>query len=134
MRVSQKTEYGIRAMIYLAREFDEVVSIRELAERESMPVNFLEQIMADLRKAGLLESVRGPRGGYRLKKTPSSISVGEVVTILEGTLSPARCESDCSRLSGCSTRSVLKRIEKSITETLSDINLRDLTAQGTSHG
>ena len=126
MRVSQRTEYGIRAMIALARDFDDVVSIKELAEREAIPETFLEQIMADLRRAGLLKSTRGPYGGYRLKNAPDEITVGRVMEILEGTLSPARCESGCARQRGCSTRSVLDRIEQSITATLDDIYLKDL--------
>jgi Rrf2 family transcriptional regulator, cysteine metabolism repressor len=126
MRVSQRTEYGIRAMIALAKDFNDIVSIKELAEREAIPETFLEQIMSDLRRAGLLESTRGPHGGYRLKGSPDRITVGRVVTALEGSLSPARCESDCARQVGCSTRSVLDRIEQSITETLEGIYLGDL--------
>ncbi|MCK4268099.1 MAG: Rrf2 family transcriptional regulator [Actinomycetia bacterium] len=126
MRVSQRTEYGVRAMIALARDFDEVISIKELAERESMPETFLEQIMSDLRKAGLLKSVRGPNGGFRLKDAPSEITIGRVIATLEGSLSPARCGSDCSKQDGCSTRSVLDRIERAITETLDGIYLKDL--------
>ncbi len=126
MRVSQRTEYGVRAMIALARDFDEVISIKELAERESMPETFLEQIMSDLRKAGLLKSVRGPNGGFKLKDAPSEITIGRVIATLEGSLSPARCGSDCSKQDGCSTRSVLDRIERSITETLDGIYLKDL--------
>ncbi len=133
MKVSQRTEYGIRAMIGLAREFDSKLSIKELARREAIPETFLEQIMSDLRRAGLLESTRGPRGGYRLKNPPGQITVGEVVETLEGTLSPARCESDCTHLGGCSTRSVLDKIERSITETLDGINLEDLVAEGAPH-
>ncbi len=130
MRVSQRTEYGMRAMIALAREFDDKLSIKELARRESIPETFLEQIMSDLRRAGLLESVRGPRGGYRLKNSPAQTTVGSVVSTLEGSLSPARCESGCVRQDGCSTRSVLDRIEQSITETLDEICLQDLVSQG----
>jgi len=129
MRVSQRTEYGIRAMIALARDFDDVVSIKELAERESIPETFLEQIMSDLRRAGLLKSVRGPYGGYRLNNAPDEITVGRVMEILEGSLSPARCEAGCSRHDGCSTRSVLDRIEASITETVDHIFLKDLVGE-----
>ncbi len=133
MRVSQRTEYGIRAMIALAREFDEKLSIKELARREAIPETFLEQIMSDLRRAGLLESTRGSHGGYRLKSPPGKITIGEVVETLEGSLSPARCDSDCSRQAGCSTRSVLDSIERSITETLDGINLEDLVVEGATH-
>lgn len=126
MRVSQRTEYGVRAMIALAKDCDEVVSIKELADRESIPETFLEQIMSDLRKAGLLRSVRGPNGGFKLREAPSEITIGRVIATLEGSLSPARCESDCVRQDGCSTRSVLDRIERSITETLDGIYLNEL--------
>lgn len=129
MRVSQRTEYGIRAMIALARDFDEVVSIKELAEREAIPETFLEQIMSDLRRAGLVQSTRGPYGGYRLTSAPDQITVGRVLEILEGTLSPARCGSGCARQDGCSTRSVLDRIEQSISETLGEIYLQDLVGE-----
>lgn len=133
MRVSQRTEYGIRAMIALAGRFDSLTSIKELARREAIPETFLEQIMSDLRRAGLLESTRGPHGGYRLKNPPEEVSVGEIVTTLEGTLSPARCESGCARHDGCSTRSVLDRIERSITETLDQMHLGDFVAKGAQH-
>lgn len=126
MRVSQRTEYGIRAMISLARGFDDVISIKELAEREAIPETFLEQIMSDLRRAGLVVSVRGPHGGYRLKSPPEKITIGRVMEVLEGSLSPARCEIGCRRQDGCSTRSVLDKIEQSITETLDGICLKDL--------
>ena len=129
MRVSQRTEYGIRAMIALARDFDDVVSIKELAEREGIPETFLEQIMSDLRRAGLLKSIRGPHGGFRLKGSPGEITIGRVIEILEGSLSPARCETGCTRQDGCSTRSVLDRIERSITETLDHIFLKDLVGE-----
>lgn len=133
MRVSQRTEYGIRAMIALAREFDDKLSIKELARLESIPETFLEQIMSDLRRAGLLKSIRGPHGGYRLKEPPGQITVGTVISTLEGSLSPARCESGCVRQDGCSTRSVLDRIERSITETLDEIFLEDLVVKGAAH-
>lgn len=126
MRVSQRTEYGIRAMIALAQEFDNVVSIKELADREDIPESFLEQIMADLRRAGLIASTRGAYGGYRLGRAPSAITVGAVVSTLEGSLSPARCTDTCERRPGCSTRSVLDRLEESITKTLDGIYLQDL--------
>ena len=119
-------------MIALARDFDDIMSIKELAEREAIPETFLEQIMSDLRRAGLLKSVRGPNGGYRLKDAPDEITIGRVVAVLEGSLSPARCESNCVRQDGCSTRTVLDRIEQSITETLDGIYLRDLVGDLTS--
>lgn len=127
MKVSQRTEYGIRAMIALAETFDKgLVSIKELAERENIPEAFLEQIMADLRRAGLIESTRGAYGGYSLTDAPKDISVGKVVATLEGSLSPARCGEACEKMPDCSTRTVLKRIEESIATTLDNIYLDEL--------
>lgn len=131
MRVSQRTEYGIRAMIALAQEFGQgLLSIKELAEREEIPESFLEQIMADLRRAGLIKSTRGAYGGYRLTSSPSKVTVGSVISTLEGSLSPARCLDSCERLSGCSTRTVMQKIEESITDVLDHIYLKDLLEEG----
>lgn len=135
MKVSQKTEYGLRAMLALAENFkpDKLVSIKELAQKEKMPETFLEQIMLDLKKAGLIKSKRGAAGGYRLKQAPEKISVSQVITALEGSLSPARCRSSCEHLAGCSTRTVLDLIEQSITSTLDKLYLNDLVKVGDKH-
>jgi len=131
MKVSQRTEYGIRAMISLARHYDDgPASIKEIATGEGIPGAFLEQIMAELRRGGIVESQRGVNGGYMLSKSPNETSVGTVVEILEGSLSPARCESDCSKMPDCSTRTVLKKIEESITKTLDNIYLDELLKVG----
>jgi len=131
MKVSQRTEYGIRAMISLAGRYnDGPSSIKEIASGEGIPVAFLEQIMAELRRGGIVESQRGVNGGYKLSNSPDRTSVGTVVEILEGSLSPARCESDCSKMPGCSTRTVLKKIEESITKTLDNIYLDELLKVG----
>jgi len=131
MKVSQRTEYGLRAMVALAGRFDNgLMSIKELAEQEDIPVAFLEQIMSELRRADLIASTRGAYGGYTLSKAPNKISAGQVISTLEGSLSPARCGSNCDKMSGCSTRSVLKRIEDSITDTLDNIFLNELVKVG----
>lgn len=131
MKVSQRTEYGIRAMIALAKHFEAgPLSIKEIAGTEAIPEAFLEQIMSELRKAGMVGSTRGAYGGYSLSGSPDKISVGRVVEILEGSLSPARCDDDCARMPECSTRTVLKKIEESITETLDNIYLEDLLKVG----
>lgn len=131
MKVSQRTEYGIRAMVALAERYEEgPVSIKDIAEREAIPETFLEQIMADLRRAGVIASTRGAYGGYRLAKPPRETSVGLVVATLEGSLSPARCGNSCEKMSDCTTRTVLDRIEESITVTLDNIYLEELMKAG----
>lgn len=132
MKVSQRTEYGLRAMLALAAYYHEgkLISIKELAQKEKMPETFLEQIMLDLKRAGLIVSKRGAYGGYQLKQAPAKISVGKVMAVLEGSLSPARCQDSCQHLKGCSTRTVLDLIEQTITTTLDQLYLQDLIKAG----
>lgn len=131
MKVSQRTEYGIRAMVALAANYEAgPLSIPDIASREALPEPFLEQLMGDLRRAGLVQSTRGSRGGYRLAEEPGSVSVGSIVEVLEGSLSPARCTDACVKRKGCSTRSVLDMIEESISSTLESVRLGDLLKVG----
>ncbi len=131
MRFSQKTEYGIRAMVALAQEYDKgLISVKQLSEREDIPTAFLEQIMADLRRTGLVTSSRGASGGYRLSNSPKITTVSQVVSALEEDLSASRCQLGCKRTVDCSARPVLEVIEKTIIETLEQISLSDLAAGG----
>src|SRR3989449_7225567 len=91
-KVSQKTEYALRAMIELAlRRGAGLVSAREIAEAQAIPVRFLEQQLGALHKAGLVESFRGAGGGCRLSKDPSGIRVADVVDAIEGPMYPMTC-------------------------------------------
>ena len=88
MRLSKQTEYGLRAVVQLARLYPRTfVQSRDLAQQEGMPTKFLEAILLILRRGGFLESKVGREGGYRLSRPPKEISVGEVVRRLEGRLS-----------------------------------------------
>ena len=88
MKFSQKTEYGLRALLELGRrhELDPArpTSARDVAEAQKIPLRFLEQVLQELKRAGLIQSQRGPAGGNRLAREPSEISVGEVVDVIEG--------------------------------------------------
>ncbi len=86
MSFSSKVEYGLVALMELAGSFatGEVLQVAEIASRQSIPDRYLEQMLAMLRRGGLLSSVRGPRGGYRLTRSPAEITVAEVVHCLEG--------------------------------------------------
>jgi Rrf2 family cysteine metabolism transcriptional repressor len=91
-RVSQKTEYALRAMVELAiRQAQELVPARELAEAQGIPLRFLEQQLSSLHKASLVESSRGAGGGCRLARDPEDIRVADVVDVMEGTLYPMFC-------------------------------------------
>ncbi|HUH01089.1 MAG TPA: Rrf2 family transcriptional regulator [Kofleriaceae bacterium] len=88
MRLSTKTRYGVRAMFDIAYHSQDQPGVaaqaKDIARRESIPLRYLEQIFQDLKRAGLVESKRGPRGGYYLKRDPAEITVGDVVRALQG--------------------------------------------------
>ena len=92
LKVSQRTEYAIRAMVELAtRSGDEMVPAREIAERQQIPLRFLEQQLAALVKAGLVESHRGAGGGCRLARPAAEITVAQIVDVMEGEYYPMYC-------------------------------------------
>lgn len=136
MKVSQKTEYGLRAMVALAKLAGEAqpVSLRTIAESEQIPEQFLDQIVAKLRKAGFVKSVRGVNGGYLLSRPAEDIPVGALVRVLEGSLAPMGCISDevtdpaafCGRIPVCHTRSVWLRVMDAVTQALDSISLADV--------
>jgi Rrf2 family protein len=89
MRVSQKGLYAMEALMLLARRYPEgIVKIREIAEEEKLPEKFLELILLELKHARIVESVRGANGGYRLKRPPSKILLGEIIRTIDGPLAP----------------------------------------------
>lgn len=86
MELSSKSDYGLVALIELAPTFNtgEVMQVAEIAARQNIPDRYLEQMLTSLRRGGILRSIRGPRGGYQLLKSPVEISLFDVVTCLEG--------------------------------------------------
>ncbi|WAH35816.1 RrF2 family transcriptional regulator [Alicyclobacillus dauci] len=137
MKVSRKTEYGLRAMVALAQMagVERPVPLREVAESESIPEQFLDQIMAKLRRAGFVTSVRGAGGGYQLSRSADKISVGALVRVLEGSLAPIACitedstgspESICDLYHGCHTRNVWMRVTVAVTNALDALTLADV--------
>lgn len=132
MKLSTKGRYGLRAMIDLADFSEEMPqSITNIAARQSISDSYLEQLMAKLKKAGLITSIRGSQGGYVLAKPSSEISVGDILRALEGDLSPVKCmgikgENGCSGSNTCVTRNVWKRIDDSIQSAVDSIYLSEL--------
>jgi Rrf2 family cysteine metabolism transcriptional repressor len=151
MMFSTKAEYGVRVMVALAQRAAEsptgeepVVPLAEIAERDGLPLAYLEHLVARLRKAGLIESRRGSRGGYMLARTPTEITMAEVVEALEGSIAPIECISQnadgsivCSRESGragspsnaCPTKLLWTRVRFAIVSTLVETTLADLLAE-----
>lgn len=132
MKLSTKGRYGLRAMIDIADYSEtEAVSISNIAERQSISESYLEQLMAKLKKAQLINSIRGSQGGYILAKKAENISVGDILRALEGDLTPVDCtalssQNGCSGQDACVTRYVWKRINDSIQNAVDSIQLSEL--------
>lgn len=132
MKLSTKGRYGLRALIDLGLYSEnETVSIASIAARQNISESYLEQLIAKLRKAGLVTSVRGAGGGYKLAKPAAEISVGDILRALEGSLDPVECpglkeESSCGDSQFCVTKYVWQRINDSINQTVDEIKLEQL--------
>jgi len=109
-----------------------LLSLAEISRTESLPLAYLEQLIGELRRAGLVEGVRGLHGGYRLTRPPAEITVGHVYRVLEGPIAPVECTADdylphaCDREVGCLSRSVWERVQQSISAVLDSTTLTDL--------
>jgi Rrf2 family transcriptional regulator, cysteine metabolism repressor len=142
MMFSTKAEYGVRVMVELARRAGEdPIPLTEIAEHDGLPLAYLEHLVARLRKAGLVDSRRGSRGGYLLARPPGEITMAEVVEALEGSIAPIECISEsadgsivCARESAgpgqpahvCPTKLLWTRVRFSIVRTLQETTLSDL--------
>lgn len=135
MKLSTKGRYGLRALIDLAQYSEvEPVSINSISARQGISERYLEQLMALLKKAGLVKSIRGAGGGYVLAKEKKDISVGDVLRALEGKLEPVECsgflaEEGCEAAGGCVTKYVWQRINESINHTVDEIKLDQLVQE-----
>ncbi len=137
MTFSAKTEYGVRLMIVLGRADEGPTSLKAIAAAEGLPLSYLEHVVADLKRAGLVASSRGAHGGYRLAKPASEIAMDEVVLALEGSIAPMECvvpipteRVACShmgeRAHGCSTRLLWMRVQSGIVRALQGTTLAEL--------
>jgi Rrf2 family transcriptional regulator, cysteine metabolism repressor len=91
MRVTAKGEYATQAVLYLALQYPGVLTIHDIAQRHHIPLKYLEQILVELKRSGVLESRRGVNGGYTLARAPEQISVGEVLRIVDGAFAESSC-------------------------------------------
>lgn len=137
MKVSAKSEYGVRAMAQLARAYGNgPVPLSQIAEKERISLDFLEQLMVILRNKGLVKSVRGVRGGYLLAMPPEEISVRDIIWAVDGPFVPIQClefagedqETCCMGVlkPDCTTRDVWILLQEKVTETLRAVTLADL--------
>lgn len=133
MKVSTRGEYGVRAMVALAKHSGErPVSIGILSKESAVPYAYLEQLIVPLRRAGLVASKRGAQGGYVLTRAADEIRVGEVYRAMEGPVAPMDCVSEniedqtCPLIPGCQTRPVWVKVRDSIIDAIDSMTLADL--------
>jgi Rrf2 family protein len=139
MKFSKKSEYGLRALLELTHAYGSTTLQRhDIAVRQHIPVEFLEQILLALKRAGLLSSKRGAKGGYCLIKQPQDISLGHVIRILDGPLAPIGCVSktayqkcsDCpyATRAHCPVQQVMGSVRDAIADILDNYTLADFAA------
>jgi len=133
MRLSTKGRYGARAMLDLALNFGkDPVLLRDIARRQEVSEKYLEHSISALRKAGLVRSVRGARGGYILAKSPSEIRLSKIMEVLEGSMAPVDCVDDpqvCHRANLCVTRDIWVKMKEAIDNILKSTTLQDMVEQ-----
>lgn len=142
MKISMKADYGVRALLDLAERYgDQPVPSHEIAARQHVPGPFLDQLLMALRRAGLVRSTRGPRGGHVLARPPEEVTLAAAVDILEGQAAQMECFSapeTCEHSFGCSIRSSLLRAEDAARAVLESTTLADMVRerreQGVFHG
>lgn len=127
MKFSTRAEYGLQAMANLAKSYPEQKNIRQISREEKIPAKYLERLMGELRKNKLVQSFQGKNGGYVLIKNPKLIKVGQIIEILEGSISPMRCaDIQCRTTCSCSSSQVWLKLGSQIRKTLYGIKLSEL--------
>ncbi len=132
MKLSTKGRYGLRALVDLALNSEpDAVSISSIAQRQGISERYLEQLMAKLKKAGIIAGIRGAQGGYVLARSPQEITIGDVLRALEGNLNAVDCPAildagNCTGSEHCAAKMVWKKINDVINQTVNSIRLSDL--------
>ena len=134
MNISMKSRYAVRALTELARREEsqpgKPVRLAEIADSRGMPLQFLEQVFAALRRAGVVRSRRGAAGGYALAKPAGEITVLDVVATLDGVPSPAECTQGlCDRMDSCGAASVWIEAQAALEQVLGGTTIGDLLAR-----
>jgi len=130
MKLSTRTRYGVRAALELAENADRgPLQLKTIAQHQEISLKYLEQLMAILRSAGFVRSVRGSKGGYVLAKPPSHIKLSDVFNCLEGPVITAECvqnDNYCARSADCVVKLVWAQVQQAVTNVLDSITLQDL--------
>jgi Rrf2 family cysteine metabolism transcriptional repressor len=132
MRISTKGDYATRAMQDLAFHYGSgPVPIEKIAERQGLPVRYLEQLLLTLKRSGLLQSKRGVSGGYSLAKPPDQITLGQILRVVDGPIEPIYCLGEtpgdqCAQEAACALREVWAEVHRVVTEIVDGTTLRDV--------
>jgi Rrf2 family protein len=137
MKLSLRGEYALRALLVLGLNYGKpVVRIQAISDHQNIPKRFLEQILNDLKSAGIVQSRRGMAGGYRLAKPPEEITLAAVVRHVEGALAPVSCVSEgfyekcsCPDEARCAIRSVMKEIREAVVRIAERVTVAELCAR-----
>ncbi|WP_043930369.1 RrF2 family transcriptional regulator [Bacillus sp. EB01] len=131
MRLSSRGEYALRALICLGSDESRLVPISEIAEKTLVPINYLEQLLLQLKRNGYVQSKRGVHGGYKLSRSANDIVIGEVIRNLEGPLAPMGCVSitsyeSCPLEAGCMLKPLWALVRDTVAQLLDHTTLKDL--------
>ncbi len=130
MKLSTRARYGTRALLDLAMQFGKgPVQLKDIALRQSISLHYLEHLIAPLMGAGVLRSTRGARGGVQLARHPQEIKLSEVISLLEGSITPVECVTDpefCPRSRSCATRDIWNEMKQAMDGVLASTTLQDM--------
>jgi len=133
LRISAKGEYAAKAVLYLSLRYPAVVTSQEVAARHKIPAKYLEHILLSLKSAGVLESRRGVKGGYRLAKSPAQVTMGEVLRVVDGKFSQSSCIEvnlrngyACPESDSCGLKQVWQDVQNAVERILFETTFEDL--------
>lgn len=134
MKITYKSDYALKAILDLALHYNkELVTSQDLAKRIDAPLKFLEQVLLELRKAGFIESKRGNIGGYLLAKSPSKITVGEVLRVIDGPIEPINClkqgYSNCKGITNCVFKKLWHKVSFAISDIVDKVTFEELVSE-----
>ena len=132
MKISTRGRYGIRLMLALALNYNNgTIPLKTIAKDQGISEKYLEQIINPLTKSGLVKSFRGAQGGYTLTNPPEATTVGEILRVLEGSLSPVDCvdHPNCANSDHCVSLSIWKKMKVALDEVVDNITLADMAAE-----
>lgn len=136
MRLTSRGRYAVTAILDIAiHGKEEPVSLADIADRQAISLSYLEQLFAQLRRDGIVHSVRGPGGGYKLEKSPKEISVGMIIAAVNESVDVTKCKGsgNCRKDSTCLTHTLWERLEEQIGVFLSTVSLEDLVKENSDH-